>query len=317
MREALEKQLNKIADNLSKSANGIFLVVSIFLLICFIPILLSSLKWTNVVLFIYVIICVVYVAFNIKREQKIQQIIDDYKNSLHKRDQEMLEMDAENEKWGDDVVNLYYAELNRIKASFSSEKAELISQYEQKINDMNDFFSANKAEITSRYEQELSSLRELYDHEIKKLNGSLADLSQYKRIVSECGEKYGTNAEGVIKRLHDSESLLSKSVNSLPPVVYEQYVGYCLEKEGWTKIQYTKTTGDHGGDITGIDAEGKKAVVQCKRYQGNAGIQAVQEALYAIQYYGCDKGYVCCTSGFTAEAREGANKVGIILKTIR
>jgi restriction system protein len=69
---------------------------------------------------------------------------------------------------------------------------------------------------------------------------------------------------------------------------------------------------DFGADLV-LTSSRKRIVVQAKRYSGNVGIGAVQEALGAVQYYHGTRGMVVASSGFTESARELAARSGIEL----
>ncbi|MCY9514448.1 restriction endonuclease [Paenibacillus apiarius] len=72
----------------------------------------------------------------------------------------------------------------------------------------------------------------------------------------------------------------------------------------------TKAAGDYGADLV-IQKEGKKIVVQAKRYNKNVGIKAVQEAQASIAHYGAGEAWVVSNSAYTAAAYDLAksNKV--------
>jgi len=62
--------------------------------------------------------------------------------------------------------------------------------------------------------------------------------------------------------------------------------------------------GDYGADLI-ISKDGKKTAVQVKHYSGKVGLNAVREALGAVNYYKCDKAAVITNSReFTQQAKE-------------
>ncbi|MFW5434052.1 restriction endonuclease [Paenibacillus apiarius] len=79
------------------------------------------------------------------------------------------------------------------------------------------------------------------------------------------------------------------------------------------KTQVTKAAGDYGADLV-LQKEGKKIVVQAKRYNKNVGIKAVQEAQASIAHYGAEEAWVVSNSDYTAAAYDLAksNKVKLI-----
>lgn len=116
--------------------------------------------------------------------------------------------------------------------------------------------------------------------------------------------------------LNENMSVLSLCVPVMDGVVYERYVGNRLRLEGYTEIQFTRKTGDFGGDIIALDPNGIKTCVQCKRYQDNVGIESVQEAISGRIYYQCEKAMVVSNKAFTPAAKELAEKAGVELRGV-
>lgn len=114
--------------------------------------------------------------------------------------------------------------------------------------------------------------------------------------------------------LSENLRVLSACVPSMSGEVYEHYVGNRLSIDGYTEIQYTRRTGDFGGDIVCRDPDGIKTCVQCKRYQDNVGIEGVQAAISGRIYYQCDRAMVISNKNFTPAAKELAEKAGVELR---
>ncbi|MCM3118431.1 restriction endonuclease [Neobacillus sp. MER 74] len=62
-----------------------------------------------------------------------------------------------------------------------------------------------------------------------------------------------------------------------------------------------------------LNKDGKKMVVQAKRYSKDVGIKAVQEVMGAKSYYKADEAWVVSNSYFTKAAKELAQKGNVIL----
>ena len=65
---------------------------------------------------------------------------------------------------------------------------------------------------------------------------------------------------------------------------YEYACAQYLKRNGFTKVQVTKASGDQGIDI--IATKEKKYGIQCKYYSGAVGNKAVQEAYAGSKFYG-------------------------------
>jgi len=83
---------------------------------------------------------------------------------------------------------------------------------------------------------------------------------------------------------------------------FEKLLYRLYEKMGYA-VQLTGKTGDQGGDLI-ITKEGKRIVVQAKRYQDLVNNKAIQEAVAAKGIYNCNSATVIVTSDFTDGALE-------------
>ena len=105
-----------------------------------------------------------------------------------------------------------------------------------------------------------------------------------------------------------------KNTDEMTGIQFEQYCAMELKRDhGFVRVEFTKTSGDYGGDLVGYHIDGSKWVIQCKRYMGHVGIDAVQEALGAKAIYDADKMAVMTNNKLTASARELANKSGVVV----
>lgn len=93
---------------------------------------------------------------------------------------------------------------------------------------------------------------------------------------------------------------------------FEKYLGHLFKAHGYD-VRVTQAAGDFGADLV-IVKEGKKIVVQAKRYSKNVGIKAVQEAQAAIAHYSASSAWVITNSGYTeaAKALAVSNSVRLI-----
>lgn len=87
---------------------------------------------------------------------------------------------------------------------------------------------------------------------------------------------------------------------------FEKYLQVKFESLGYQVIR-TKYVGDYGADLV-VEKDGAKTVIQAKRYKGNVGIKAVQEAVASKGFYDSDKAMVVTNSFFTKQAKELAKK---------
>lgn len=94
-------------------------------------------------------------------------------------------------------------------------------------------------------------------------------------------------------------------LNKMDGIQFEKYLSHLLRAQGY-KAEVTKAAGDYGADLL-IQKDGKKIVVQAKRYSKNVGIKAVQEAQASIAHYGAAEAWVISNSDYTTAAYDLAN----------
>jgi restriction system protein len=82
---------------------------------------------------------------------------------------------------------------------------------------------------------------------------------------------------------------------------FERYLEILFKKLGY-QVRRTTYQGDYGADL--ILRRGDEEIsVQAKRYNRSVGVKAVQEAVTAKDYYGCNKAMVVTNSYFSRQAK--------------
>jgi hypothetical protein len=111
------------------------------------------------------------------------------------------------------------------------------------------------------------------------------------------------------KRYHvEQKAVVVQDVSELTGVEFETHVAKLLRSKGYI-VQGTSATGDQGADLL-AQKDGRKIVVQAKRYAGAVGNKAIQEVIGAMSYYGADEAWVVTNSTFTPHAKALAQKSG-------
>lgn len=93
---------------------------------------------------------------------------------------------------------------------------------------------------------------------------------------------------------------------------FEKYLEVLFERLGY-RVELTKYVGDYGADLV-TRKEGVKTVIQAKRYKKSVGVKAIQEAVAAKGYYGCDAAMVVTNSTYTKQAMELARANNVTLR---
>nr|DAG24333.1 MAG TPA: Restriction endonuclease [Caudoviricetes sp.] len=108
---------------------------------------------------------------------------------------------------------------------------------------------------------------------------------------------------------------MPKTINITDDMNGQQFETYCadiLTKNGFSNVEVTQGSGDHGIDITAIKDEISYAI-QCKCYSSNIGNAAVQQAHTGKSLYHKDIAVVLTNQYFTAQAKEEADALGVKL----
>ncbi|MCX6085542.1 MAG: restriction endonuclease [Caldiserica bacterium] len=102
-----------------------------------------------------------------------------------------------------------------------------------------------------------------------------------------------------------------RSIDTMDGTQFEEFLAVLFTHLGY-RVQHVGMSHDFGADLVLTSAR-QRIVVQAKRYSGNVGLGAVQEALGAVQYYRGTRGMVVASSGFTEPARQLAVRSGVEL----
>ncbi|WP_018130129.1 restriction endonuclease [Effusibacillus pohliae] len=81
---------------------------------------------------------------------------------------------------------------------------------------------------------------------------------------------------------------------------FELYLGHLFRSQGYS-VEVTRSSGDYGADLV-LQKDGKKIVVQAKRYSSRVGNAAVQQARAAMDLYGASEAWVVTNSEYTDQA---------------
>ena len=109
----------------------------------------------------------------------------------------------------------------------------------------------------------------------------------------------------------DYESDIS-SADLMSGIEFEQYCARVLKRNGYSQVELTPPSGDHGADIIAVK-NGYKYAIQCKCYTGNVGAEAVQQVASAKQFYRASRAVVITNREFTRQAQLEAKELGVQL----
>jgi restriction system protein len=102
------------------------------------------------------------------------------------------------------------------------------------------------------------------------------------------------------RRRHSQAGM--EDVDRMPGREFEHYLGLLFERLGYS-VEVTKAHGDYGADLL-VKQDGRRILVQAKRWTKPVGIHAIQEAAAARPYYKADAALVVSNRFFTPAARQ-------------
>jgi len=95
-----------------------------------------------------------------------------------------------------------------------------------------------------------------------------------------------------------------KEIKGFTPIEFEKFVGSLFEHMGYT-VATTPVTGDHGVDLF-LQKDGKRTIVQCKRYDNQVSSSVIREFYGAMVHYQADEGFLVTTGLFTVPGKAWA-----------
>lgn len=118
----------------------------------------------------------------------------------------------------------------------------------------------------------------------------------------------------VIRQLNHIERLKKSGIAEIDHMdgrQFEHYLGYLFKSQGYA-VKVTRAAGDYGADLV-LEKDGKKIVVQAKRYNKSIGIEAVQQVHSSQNYYEASEAWVLSNRDYTEAACNLAKSNGVRL----
>jgi len=101
-------------------------------------------------------------------------------------------------------------------------------------------------------------------------------------------------------------------INYMSGPEFERFMADLLRQKGY-EVEETPLSGDQGVDLVLPDLDGKRVVIQLKRWTGPVGNNAIQATFAGMAHYQADEGWIITTSTFTKSARELARSTRVRL----
>jgi hypothetical protein len=243
------------------------------------------------------------------------------KDSLIKRFKDMHEylnhLEKEKKIQQDKIVEINRENEFQIKITQLKEKhSDLIKQFfeitERKVSIIDDYWDENWEELIKQTDILIIKIakKEWYsDDNIKhwkKYEYSIP--KELKTIKQHLNSDFKIYHEKLKWKVKDFDKTL---INEMTWIDFEIFLSKKF-KEFWYEVSWTSATWDQWADLI-IKKNWKKIIIQAKRYSNSVWNKAVQEVVWAINYYHGDEWYVITNSYFTNSAKALAQKNNIKL----
>lgn len=108
-----------------------------------------------------------------------------------------------------------------------------------------------------------------------------------------------------LRNSRESQRLSIDELYALSPKAFEHYVARLFERRGY-KVEVRGRSGDLGVDLMLARGDGRRAVVQCKRYRYSVGPEIVRELLGTMLHERAVHGFLVTTAEISDGARSWA-----------
>ena len=141
---------------------------------------------------------------------------------------------------------------------------------------------------------------------------SAVDLSLQgiKRMLTITDEQHIMSIFDEQKQIKEDVSIVD--TDDMTGIEFEEFCMDILQRNGFSNVRMTETTGDYGGDLL-AEMHGIKYVFQCKCYSSTIGIGAVQEVIGSKAIYHTHVAVVLTNNYFTKNAETLAEKSNVLL----
>lgn len=114
------------------------------------------------------------------------------------------------------------------------------------------------------------------------------------------------------KRPYPVKAVNLGGLYQLSPKDFEKYVATLFRQKGY-KVTLRGRSGDHGVDLELMGQDGRKAIVQCKRYQNTVGEDIVRELYGTLIHERAMRGFLVTTAEISDAAESWARGKPITL----
>ena len=243
--------------------------------------------------------------------EKVSEFIENY-------DEEIQNLTEFTQKYGQYTEYLGNLDLDEEKKDFQWHLREaVVREASAIVSEMNDHYAYNKEHKKQLYVD--------FVNEIEAASSRFEGDETWAIVEKSLTRVF--RASGSDKMLHGSITNASFSRNQSPALVsgsriddidgmdgpqFENWCADLMKMNGFVKVKVTPGSGDQGVDII-AEKDRVKYAIQCKNYAELLGNTPVQEIHAGKTFYNCHVGVVMTNNYFTQDAKDLAEKTGILL----
>jgi hypothetical protein len=111
---------------------------------------------------------------------------------------------------------------------------------------------------------------------------------------------------------HRARPLSLPQLQSLSPAAFERHVAGLFRQKGY-QVKVRGRSGDSGVDLEVVDQRGRRAIVQCKRYQNQVGPKIIRELYGTLMHEGVIHAFLVTSADISEAGRQWARGKPITL----
>ena len=253
------------------------------------------------------------ISLKIKKRKQKSFLVEDYRDIKIKSPETETETETETEK----IVSYAEIKSNKInieKIKMDLERANLLYEIVQTTDDKELFFLSLNEICQILYSlityEDCVDFKTPPSEQLKSLNlkrnNLINALEERIRISNINLDEYAKECNNYVRFKDKSDFDIMNGHD------FEYFCADLLTKNGFSSVEVTQGSGDHGIDIL-AEKDGITYAIQCKCHSKDIGNPAVQQAHTGKSIYKKDIAVVLTNRDFTTQAKEEAEMLGVKL----
>ncbi|MGW8064052.1 restriction endonuclease [Streptomyces ziwulingensis] len=150
---------------------------------------------------------------------------------------------------------------------------------------------------------------------LEEATATALDVLEEERAVVPGPRTRGSEEPAVVVDPPEPTTVVAVAHEEVSPDEFEQAIAALCVRDGCAEVEVVGGAGDLGADVTAVTPDGRRVVIQCKRYGddnkvGSQDLQRFGGTCFTV--HGADVAVLVTTSDFTEPAADYAEQCGII-----